>query len=179
MFWRLVQQLRKMRVDHPATKTADDAVIEEIIVTANKREEPLMEVPQSIQYISGESLEEQGVFALPDVVQLIPSASLPTGTPARIRYSIRALGWLSNDSGIAFYLDDIPLYVVNGGSGDPNIDMFDLESLQVLPRSPGHPLWTGRYGWHHVDHHDTTRSEYTSSPLARGRLNHGRGQRCL
>ncbi len=121
-------------------QTADDAVIEEIIVTANKREESLMEVPQSIQYIFGESLEEQGVFALPDVVQLIPSASLPTGTPARIRYSIRALGWLSNDSGIAFYLDDIPLYVVNGGSGDPNIDMFDLESLQVL-RGPQGTLY--------------------------------------
>ena len=43
-------------------------IVEEIVVTASKREEGLMDVAQSIQYLSGEELEGSGVRNLAQIV---------------------------------------------------------------------------------------------------------------
>ena len=53
-------------------------IVEEIVVTASKREEGIMDVAQSIQYLSGEELEGSGVRNLAEIVQLIPGVSLPS-----------------------------------------------------------------------------------------------------
>ena len=47
----------------------------EIVVTAQKREQNLLEVPLSIQAVSGKQLEEQGTKELNDLIESIPGAS--------------------------------------------------------------------------------------------------------
>ncbi len=115
-------------------------IVEEIVVTASKREEGLMDVAQSIQYLSGEELEGSGVQNLAQIVQLIPGVSLPTGVASTRRYNVRGTGAVrTNDSAVGFYIDGMPHYIVDLPFG-PDTEVFDLESIQVL-RGPQGTLY--------------------------------------
>ena len=115
-------------------------IVEEIVVTASKREEGLMDVAQSIQYLSGEELEGAGVQNLAQLVQLIPGVSLPTGVASTRRYNVRGTGAVrTNDSAVGFYIDGMPHYIVDLPFG-PDTEVFDLESIQVL-RGPQGTLY--------------------------------------
>ena len=109
--------------------------VEEIVVTASKREESIMDVAQSVQYMSGEQLE--GSFqTLAEIVQLIPGVS-QIGASAETYFNFRGTGAnLANDSPVGFYIDGMPYYIVDSPVG-PDTEMFDLESIQVL-RGPGY-----------------------------------------
>lgn len=128
--------------DEPSgTNAQNKGVIAEIVVTASKREESLIEVAQSIQYLSGEELEGSGVQYLDQIVQLIPGVSLAAGGPASRRYNARGTGASSttNDSAVGFYIDGMPYYIVDLPLG-PDAEVFDLESIQVL-RGPQGTLY--------------------------------------
>ena len=49
------------------------AAIEEVVVTATKRESSLQEIPMSISAISGEAMEKEGVADFTDVATTVPS----------------------------------------------------------------------------------------------------------
>ena len=113
--------------------------VEEIVVTASKREESIMDVAQSIQYMSGEQLEGSGVQTLAEIVQLIPGVS-QIGASAETYFNFRGTGAnLANDSPVGFYIDGMPYYIVDSPVG-PDTEMFDLESIQVL-RGPQGTLY--------------------------------------
>ena len=116
------------------------AVIEEIVVTASKREEDYMDVAQSIQYLPGYELEASGVQNLDQIVRLIPGVSLPTGSAGTRTYNMRGTGAVTiNDSAVGFYVDGMPHYIVDLPYG-PDTEVFDLESIQVL-RGPQGTLY--------------------------------------
>ena len=113
--------------------------VEEIVVTASKREESIMDVAQSVQYMSGEQLEGSGVQTLAEIVQLIPGVS-QIGASAETYFNFRGTGAnLANDSPVGFYIDGMPYYIVDSPVG-PDTEMFDLESIQVL-RGPQGTLY--------------------------------------
>ena len=113
--------------------------VEEIVVTASKREESIMDVAQSVQYMSGEQLEDSGVQTLAEIVQLIPGVS-QIGASAETYFNFRGTGAnLANDSPVGFYIDGMPYYIVDSPVG-PDTEMFDLESIQVL-RGPQGTLY--------------------------------------
>ena len=127
--------------EQSGTNAQNAGVIEEIVVTASKREESLMEVAQSVQYLSGGELEGSGVQYLDQIVRLIPGVSLAAGGPASQRYNARGTGASSttNDSALGFYIDGMPYYIVDLPLG-PDAEVFDLESIQVL-RGPQGTLY--------------------------------------
>ena len=113
--------------------------MEEIVVTASKREESIMDVAQSVQYLSGDELEGSGVQTLAEIVQLIPGVS-QIGTSSSTYFNARGTGAnLVNDSPVGFYVDGMPYYIVDQPFG-PDTEMFDLESVQVL-RGPQGTLY--------------------------------------
>ena len=115
-------------------------IVEEIVVTASKREEGLMDVAQSIQYLSGEELERSGVQNLDQIVQLIPGMQLTSSVASTRRYNVRGTGAVrTNDSAVGFYIDGLPYYIVDLSSA-PDTEVFDLESIQVL-RGPQGTLY--------------------------------------
>ena len=59
------------------TAVADETGIETITVTAERRSEPLFDVPATITAISGEYLKDMGYTDMKSVVQLVPNAVLP------------------------------------------------------------------------------------------------------
>src|SRR4051812_43034185 len=61
----------------PAADAAPEQ-IEEVIVTATKRETSLREIPASVAAIGGAELEQRGAQGLEDIVRLVPGVNLTT-----------------------------------------------------------------------------------------------------
>ncbi len=124
------------------TANSNDDVIEEVVVYAQKREQTLMEVPQTIQVISGDTLEQRGIRSFSETLKLIPGASSHfSGGASSQGFNFRGTGAKSRvgDSATGFYFDDVPYYVPGSPYG-PSLGLFDLESLEVL-RSPQGTLY--------------------------------------
>jgi iron complex outermembrane receptor protein len=103
---------------------AQEAGLEEIIVTATRREQDLQQVPVSIVALTGESLELQGLDSLEDVGNYIPNVNIQggaftTGTQFRVR-------GLPN---IGLYVDGV--WQVNN-SGFLTQDFVDVDRIEVL-----------------------------------------------
>ena len=58
----------------------DDGTVAEMVVTAQKRAEKLIEVPLSVQSLSGEAVERSGAAKVSDLTKLIPGASVVSST---------------------------------------------------------------------------------------------------
>jgi outer membrane receptor protein involved in Fe transport len=63
-----------------ADDRTESAVLEEVIVTAQKRTENLQDVPVSIQALSTVKLEQLNVASFNDYVKYLPSVSFQTGS---------------------------------------------------------------------------------------------------
>ncbi|HEY0414513.1 MAG TPA: TonB-dependent receptor [Allosphingosinicella sp.] len=128
----------------PANAAATDAVDnDEIVVTAQKREENLQDVPISIQALGTARLEELNVSNFNDYTKLTPSVSFQTGTPGSANVYIRgvASGGDGNHSGslpsVGVYLDEQPVTTI-GGTVDVHI--YDIARIEVL-RGPQGTLY--------------------------------------
>src|SRR4029453_3323757 len=116
-----------------AANTTFAAAVEEIVITAQKREESLMDVPQSVQAFETSFIENNNVRDLVDAVNFVPgaSASFSGGAGSQL-YNMRGTGAQGRIGQIAigFYIDDIPW--IGGGPFGPPVRLFDMESLEVL-----------------------------------------------
>ena len=116
---------------------ADAPQLNEIIVTATRRDERLQDVPGQISAISGATLDQLQARSLADFAAFTPGVSFQTSTPATNRVVIRGIttGATQLNSAIGLYLDDIPI-----GSSTPfgagalasNLGLFDLQRVEVL-----------------------------------------------
>jgi len=108
-------------------------VIDEIIVTATKRELNLQDVPQSIQAFSSEQIERLGLDNMAEYVKAIPSLSTVTTVPGRNEVVFRGIstgtGAWRIDSGSAVYLGDIPMTSATQAVDPRTIDVQRIEAL--------------------------------------------------
>jgi iron complex outermembrane recepter protein len=112
----------------------------DIVVTAQRRDQSLREVPIAIQAFTGEALEAQGIKSATDVINQVPSASFGTMTPTQVTLQMRGVAQnAAVDPSVAMYLDDIPLGFP-GMPFMPNIEALDLERVEVL-RGPQGTLY--------------------------------------
>ena len=120
---------------------AADRESSEIIVTAQKREQALTDVPLAIQAISGEQLEEQGTKELNDLIESIPGASSVSRTaPGFETIQIRGIAsGTTGDATVGYYVDDVPFSVPNLQLAPP-ARLFDLQRVEVL-RGPQGTLY--------------------------------------
>lgn len=120
---------------------ADDRDDTVIVVTAQKREQTLLEVPLAIQAISGDDLEEQGVQELNDLIEFIPGASSVSRTaPGFETIQIRGIAsGTTGDATVGYYVDDVPFSVPNLQLAPPS-RLFDLQRVEVL-RGPQGTLY--------------------------------------
>ena len=113
---------------------------ETIIVTAQKREQRLSDVPMSIAALTGEQLYSRGISDFADLALSVPGVAVQdTGTSRRI--TIRGVGNVTGrNSLVGVYLDGAS---VTGDSGI-NLDLrtHDLERVEVL-RGPQGTLYGG------------------------------------
>lgn len=115
-----------------------------IVVTAQKREQLLIDVPQSISVVSGEQLRNLQANTFQDYLKLVPGVSISQDTPGQTRLTVRGLNTGGVASTVAVYLDEAPFGsssgLANGAILAGDFDTFDVERIEVL-RGPQGTLY--------------------------------------
>lgn len=109
---------------------------EEIIVTAQRREQALIEVPQSISVVSGATLEGQHADSFADYLKLVPGLQLDESRQGQARLIIRGVNTEGVASTVGVYMDETPFGsssgLVNAAVLAGDFDTFDLDRIEVL-----------------------------------------------
>jgi iron complex outermembrane recepter protein len=122
--------------------------LEEITVTATRREEKLSKVSASIAAVSREQLDTQGVRDVQDVVALTPGISFSQNTGFNANDSTVSIRGITSKAGAAttgVYIDDTPIQAladIENFLGDAFPKVFDFDRIEVL-RGPQGTLFGG------------------------------------
>lgn len=118
---------------------AGEVTLEEIMVTAQKREQSVFDVPISIGVLGSEEIEARGVGDLVDLAYAIPELTVIEGFPGSNFVFIRGLGSLTMGSSfVGTYLDEYAVSI--SGLTGMNNRVVDLERAEVL-RGPQGTLY--------------------------------------
>ena len=122
-----------LAADQDSAPGAQDRHIEEIIVTAEKREERLLDVPLTMSAFSEQMIEELGMTNPNDIEQLVPGLQFgdngeQVGQGTVIRgIGSRLAGETHSDLAVATYVDGV--YTIGTYGVAPNL--FDVERIEV------------------------------------------------
>lgn len=114
----------------------------ELVVTARRREESLLDIPVAVTAYSGDMLEATGALDITDVGDTTPNTTLETsrGTNSTLTAFIRGVGQQDPvagfEAGVGIYLDDVYLNRPQGAV----LDIYDVERIEVL-RGPQGTLY--------------------------------------
>ncbi|MFM7784567.1 MAG: TonB-dependent receptor plug domain-containing protein [Gammaproteobacteria bacterium] len=115
---------------------ADSNSIEEIVVTATKREEILKNVAMGISAVSGADLVRRNETGVLGWAAQVPGLSLEVANPGAIRLVLRGANFGSVGATVATVIDDIPFSMTgaqtNGWYVGANVDTYDLQRVEVL-----------------------------------------------
>lgn len=112
----------------------EKGVLEEVVVTAQRRSENILDVPISITAITGDRIEAMGIRTPIEMMAQVPNVSfqLPTAKTGFPIFNIRGVTMLdftdTNESSVAIYVDDVYL----GSPSIQNGQLFDIERAEVL-----------------------------------------------
>ena len=114
----------------PAANATADGQVEEIVVTATKREENLQDVPISVTAVTGETLIRTGISNVEDLQFFVPGVSVTNDSMAII--NIRGIGTsafgVATDPSTTVHYDGV--YIPRPTTSYQ--DMFDVERVEVL-----------------------------------------------
>jgi len=116
------------------------ATLQEVVVTAQKREEDLQKVPISLQVLSAETLEQHNVTDFDDYAKLLPSVSYQSFGPGQSQLYFRGIA--SGEDGLhagslpatGVYLDEIPVTTI-GNTLD--VHVYDIARVEALAGPQG------------------------------------------
>jgi iron complex outermembrane recepter protein len=118
-----------------AQEADDSTTIEEVVVTAQFREQNLQETPLSITAMSAEMLESRNQTNIVDVTNQAPNVTLKPGSAPfgpSIQAFIRGVGQydfnFALEPGVGMYVDDVYYATLTGSA----FDLLDLERVEVL-----------------------------------------------
>lgn len=129
----------------PAADAAETG-FDDIVVTAQKREQRLQDVGLTVAAFDSEALANAGVNSVTELARVVPGLDVtpsPSGTPV---YTLRGVGFfestLSAAPDVALYLDQIPLAIPAFGA----LTAFDVERVEVLKGPQGTLFGTNATG---------------------------------
>lgn len=115
-------------------------MLEEVIVTAQKREESLQDVPIAMQAFTGDQLSNLGIAKASDVTKLAPNMNISMQNPANKAINIRGIGtsdfFGAAPGSVGVYMDEVTMsspYLTAVG-------IYDMERVEVL-RGPQNSLF--------------------------------------
>ncbi len=117
--------------------TASDALeLETVIVTAEKREESLQNVPMGVTALGGSRLDEIQARNFADYAALVPGLSLATAQSGFTRLTLRGQNAGGVGSTVAVYFDESPFgsstALLNGSINSGDFDTWDMQRIEVL-----------------------------------------------
>jgi iron complex outermembrane receptor protein len=125
-------------------QSATDADQATIVITAQKREEKILDIPQSVTVVGGDTLERLHATTFQQYLSQIPGLSVTDASPGTTRLTLRGINTEGVSSTVAVYVDEMPYgsstALVNGAVVTGDIDPFDIARIEVL-RGPQGTLY--------------------------------------
>ncbi len=121
----------------PTTAFAQEnaLVLEEVVVTATKKEENVQDIAQTVNAVSGSTLDDYQIRDLSELAQIVSGVEFTQIDPRRAKIMIRGQTLDpdgGNDQPIQGYLDEVPLR-----TGEIFLQMYDTERVEVLKGAQG------------------------------------------
>lgn len=116
-----------------AQRSSVGFVLEEIIVTATKREQNLQDVAAAVTALSDEAISQAQINSSEDLAIMVPSLTLQKGSDAReSSFNIRGIGTQSYSIGAEPSVSTMLDGVVMGRSGQAFMELMDIQRIEVL-----------------------------------------------
>jgi len=121
----------------PTTTFAQEnaLVLEEVVVTATKKEENVQDIAQTVNAVTGSTLDDYQIRDLSELAQIVSGVEFTQIDPRRAKIMIRGQTLDpdgGNDQPIQGYLDEVPLR-----TGEIFLQMYDTERVEVLKGAQG------------------------------------------
>ncbi|SNR94804.1 MULTISPECIES: TonB-dependent receptor [unclassified Azospirillum] len=130
----LVVSLSALALSQTAyAQESQDAVLEEIVVTAQKREQNLQSVPVSVTALSADAIVTKGITQFENLSQVAPGLTITQGTQRTGNsINLRGIGTSAFSTGVepavAVVVDDVPIL----NQGQAFTTLSDIERIEVL-----------------------------------------------
>jgi iron complex outermembrane receptor protein len=128
----------------PSAQTVSVQTLQEVVVTAQKREEKLHDVPMGVTALTSDELLKQQLVDLNDLASSVPGLSLTDVRPGTTRITLRGQNVGGVGSTVTTYIDDTPFgssnALANGFGFTGDFDTWDLQRVEVL-RGPQGTLY--------------------------------------
>ncbi|MGH8241433.1 MAG: TonB-dependent receptor plug domain-containing protein, partial [Steroidobacteraceae bacterium] len=134
-----------------APSQTDGSEIEEIIVTALKRETELQKTPLAISAISGETLVDRSIDNIADLLRTTPGLTVQDQGPGQTRLVIRGVQ-SAGEAVTGLYYDEAPVSAGSPGTTNdagqrmPEVRLIDVDRVEVLRGPQGTLYGSGSMG---------------------------------
>jgi iron complex outermembrane recepter protein len=141
----LLSSLPAVAAAPSAADTApEQATLDEIVVTAQKRAQRMQDVPISMSVMAGTELDKSSIQSVSDALSLVPGvATNVNGQGGQTRLTVRGVtaggSLFAGSSPIGYYLDSVPFGLVRSAV-EPDANTYDLNRIEVL-RGPQGTLY--------------------------------------
>src|SRR5580698_3730558 len=117
-----------------AAQPSDASALDEIVVTARKRQENLQDVPLSIDVFTKKDMQNLGISGFDDYAEKVPSISFVSVGPGTQLFVMRGVSDGSNPNyantySTGFYVDDMSM---SSYGTQPDLLLYDIERIEIL-----------------------------------------------
>jgi len=111
-------------------------VLQQIIVTATRREESLQAVPLSITALTSVDIVKQGIENFADFSRQVPGLIMNTESANQGSFTIRGINASPNgrslQAPVSIYIDELPYMLASGPLAQPDLRLYDVDRVEVL-----------------------------------------------